>query len=848
MPPSALPQLIGVAPSPFAARARSERDRTPPLPVPRTSLLGRERELAETATLLRDEGVPLLTLTGPGGVGKTRLALALAAHLADDPTTFPSGVWFLDLASQTDPAQVLPVIARVLGVADDPETPPVEALHHRLRDRRLLFLIDNLEQVAAAGPDLADLLVACPGLAILATSRAALRLSIEQEYAVAPLALPGRGVEESKGREAEARATHASEGDVRATHASPRHDASPSRLLESPAVALFVQRARAVKPDFALTADNAAAVAEIVRRLDGLPLAIELAAARIRLLPPAAMLSRLEPRLPLLTGGARDLPARQRTLGDAIAWGYDLLTADEQALFRRLAVFAGGFTLEAAESVGGKGVGGRDGKLRPSPSVEDSVQSLIAHSFLRQDAGSEDEPRFRMLETIREFGLERLAASGESDRVRRRCAEWCLVLAERAADQLVGPDQIVWIRRFDAEQDNFEAALAWALGPGGDPGTALRLVEILHRHWYVRGRIRDGRTWIERTLAVAQPEAASDLIYARVLSGAGMFAASVGDEAAARAWHERSLAHARAIGNRRFEGYALMYLGGCASGEGRDEEAAALVEEGVAILRSLGEPKLIASTAHTLGHYAWHRGDLDRARTLLDEALGGFREMGHTWAIAILECQIADVNLARGDFAAAARGYRTSLRMVMDHNSDWGVAFALDGSGCLGVATGQLAAGIRLHAAGRAALEAIGTFVSPRDRARWEHVASAARAGLGDAAFETAWTAGRSLTPEAALAEAEIVLDRAEAVASAGERGGAGDVTERPGGSDGFRLTRREREVLRLLVAGRSNREIAAALFVSHRTATTHVTNILAKLGVETRTEAAAIAVRQGLV
>ncbi|MDP9354838.1 MAG: hypothetical protein M3R02_06070, partial [Chloroflexota bacterium] len=423
------------------------------LPLQPTPFLGREREVAQVVARLRDPQIRLLTLTGPGGMGKTRLGLQAAAEVVE---SFPDGVWFVPLAPVRDPTLLPAAVAEVLGVREEGARPLAEVVASFLHEKRLLLVLDNLEHLLPAGASaVGALLTAAPGLTVLATSRAPLRLRAEREHGVLPLPLPRR---------------------------QPPPTADQLNLYE--AVRLFVERALAVQPSFAVTNENAPAVAEICHRLDGLPLAIELAAARVRLLPPQALLARLEQRLPLLTGGALDAPARQQTLREAMAWSYDLLTLDEQKLFRRLAVFVGGFDLAAADAVVGSP---RSGEL--GLDVLDGVERLARHSLLRQEEGRGGEPRFAMLATIREYGLEQLAASGEADEARQRHAAFFLTLAENAASAFMRMEHQNWLERFEADHDDLRAALEWALGR--EPETALALAGALKDFWFVRGHLSE---------------------------------------------------------------------------------------------------------------------------------------------------------------------------------------------------------------------------------------------------------------------------------------------------------------------------------------------------------------------
>jgi non-specific serine/threonine protein kinase len=582
------------------------------LPVPSTPLVGREQELAAlTQLLLRDE-VRLVTLTGPGGTGKTRLGLQAAANLNE---AFSNGTFFVSLAANTDAKLVMSTIAQVFGIFENPVRSVAEGVIAYLREKNLLLLLDNFEQVVDATPVVAELLAACPKLKILVTSRTVLHLTGEHEFSVPPLATP-----------------------------NPKQNVTLAVLTQYAAIKLFVQRAAAVKPDFVLTPENAPAVAEICFHLDGLPLAIELAAARLKLFSPQAMLARLEKRFELLKGGARDMPARHHTLQQAIAWSYDLLRADEKSFFRRLAVFSGGCSLEAVEAVW-------RAQNDLTCSALDGVAALIDKSLLRQDQTADDEPRFVMLETIREYALECLRVNEDWEAARRAHADFFLTLALQAEPELTGPKQKVWLTKLEREHDNFRAVLKW-VEESGEAEHGLRLSGALWRFWLVRGHMIEGRERLTALLALPN-SAQRTRERAKVLNGAATIIHEMGDYTTAHPLLLESLEIWRELGDKKAEAAAINNLGWVATMRCDFDTGRALSAEGLILNRELGDKRGIALALNNLGWAACLQGDLTTARSLHESGLSLRREIGDERGIAFVLTSLGWIDGMQGHYEKA---------------------------------------------------------------------------------------------------------------------------------------------------------------------------------------------------
>ncbi len=809
MPTSA--QRDHAEPSPLLITRREARQqRFDALPWPLTPLVGREQDVVAVSALVRDHGVRIVTLLGPGGVGKTRLALRVAELVAD---SFANGVAFVALAPVTDPDFVLGAIAHALGVQESSERSVFDQVKALLQTSDLILLLDNFEHVLAAAPVIGDLLQSCPGVTAMVTSRAPLHLYGEHVYRVPLLSLPAND--------------HPSTLD----------------LDQSEAMRLFLERARAIRSDFALTDDNAAVIAAICRRLDGLPLAIELAVARLSVLTPHAILDRLEQRLPLLTGGRRDAPARQRTLRNTIAWSYDLLSDPERRLFRRLAVFVGGFSLDAVE--GGLpaqdlGLGEENGQT-PASSAFDALASLVDKSLVQRIEGSDHEPRFGMLASIREFGLEQLDREGETGEVHRQWLDWYVRLVEAAEPRLLSPDQgsprqAAWLERLDIEYDNLRAALGWAIDQGAGE-LALRLVSSLWPYWRICHHAREGKLWLERALALGGD--APKALRGKALLGTGTLAWTQGKYEEAGPLIEEALGYLRAAGEPSSVGQALLTLARLAWDHGDTERAGIRFAEARAHFHGSVDRSWGALCDHGLALVAFKQCDHDRAEKLFQQALTAWQAQGYSWGLACcVPGHLGDVARMRGEDDRAASLYRESLGLNHEHGDKENIAWLLIGLANLAATGGQSELAARLLGATQSLQERLDAPMRPDEHADFTRATDLACSLLGEASFATAHAAGGALTLDQVVTEALTVGVVARPIAHVAHRNGDARSL----------LTSREIEVLQLLVDGHTDRQIADTLFISPRTVSHHVANILAKVGVKSRTAAVGHARRLGLL
>jgi len=859
--------------------------RSSSLPGVLTPLLGRVRETSEIQRLIRTPPTRLVTVTGPGGVGKTRLALHVAATLADD---FADGAVFVPLASIRDPFLVLPAIGQAVGLLSDVHDGYEEQLVEAVRDRQMLLVLDNFEQVLPAASFVAAILGRCPEITMLVTSQAALGITGEQLYPLHPLGTP---------------ASRETAADV---------------IMRAEAVALFAQRARAVNPHLTIDDKAARTIAEICRKLDGLPLAIELAAERTNILSPAALLARLSNRLQVLGGERRDVPDRLRTMRNAVAWSYELLRPAEQALFRRLSVFRGGVSLEAVEAVCPAGADGRG--------AVDLLSTLVDHSLVKSTPLPTGEAHFLMLETLRDYGLEQLQRLGEADDASLAHATWLLELAEQAEPHLAGSEQAAWLDRLETETANFRAAIEWALAHGR-PEIPLRIGGASWRFWSLRGRLTEARAWLEH--ALADGEDTPSLARVKALIGAGHLTEDLRDLDASRAHFEHAREAAAAIGEQRYESLALHGLGTVAHDRGEYAVALDYHSRAVKLARAAGDSRAVASALGSMGAVAYYRGDLadaeqywneslryivaigdvvteaivsgnlgalaaergdyERAERLQQRALTLQRQLnllrdlpytlinlGEIWrhlgdftlahdcfaeAIALLREQgnggvegialhgCAELALAQGDHANAASLVIESARLVAEAGDRLSVVECGELLASICTASGRHGAAVELLAAAHGARRELGSSPNPVKQKELEEIETAARRALDAATYAARWEAGSAigidtLPRRIGILGREVIGRRQPSPVVE-----APAVTEEPETpAVDHNLTAREIEVLRLLAQGHSTREISEALFISPRTTGTHITNILAKLGFTSRTAAVAHALRTGIV
>ena len=771
------------------------RDASPPhnLPLQLSSFVGRQKELTEIKRLL--EHTRLLTLTGSGGCGKTRLALAAADELVEG---FEDGVWLVELAPLVDPSLVPQAVASTMGVREQPGRLPTETLSDYLRTRKLLVVLDNCEHLVKACAELVEtLLHSCPELRVLATSRESLGITGEVAWPVPSLSLPDL-----------------------------RRVPDIGSLPQYEATSLFVERAAAIKPSFALTEQNAMSVAQVCYRLDGIPLALELAAARTRVLSVEEISNRLDDCFRLLAAGGRTVLPRQKTLHATMDWSHDLLSKEEQVLFRHLSVFSGGFTLEAAEAVcAGEGI------------EEDEVLELLAHLVdkslvtVRETGG---ETRYRLLELVRQYGREKLDDAEDEGEVRRRHAGFFVELAEEAERELGGLDQSRWLTRLETEHDNVRAALSWSLGERGNAGLGVRLAAALWSFWSMRGYLSEGRRWLESAISRSGPAATP--AKAKVLNGAGWLAMLQDEYGPARALIEEGLALNRELGGKEDIASSLVILGSVAvMGQLDDVPVVALLEEATKVRPQLEDRRTVARLLLLESMVVLARGDRERMVTLNEESLALFQELRYAYGIVMCLTNLGLIALAQGDYERATTLLREDLRLARELDHKLYIQYCLTGLAGVDASRSRPGRAARLWGAAERLSETYGGHIMPADRSiiDYEGRLAAARSQLDEAAWTAGWTEGRAMTTEQAV---EYALEQ--------EAAPEPDAPEPyPAG-----LSAREIEVLRLVAQGMTNAEVAGKLFLSSRTVNWHLGSIYRKSGLGSRTEATRFAVEHDLL
>ncbi len=774
----------------------------------RTTLVGRDADIAALTELVTAPNTSLVTVTGPGGIGKTRLALRVADEARP---TFPGGVSVASLGAIRDPALVLQTIIQSFDLKLGGDVNDLSRLAMALGEERHLLLVDSFEHLTGEAPLITMLLAACPNVTVLVTSRAALRLSMEREYPLGPLTLSSRLTGLTAG------------------------EAGRSAAIE-----LFVQRARAVKPDFALTEDNAETIAEIVARLDGLPLAIELAAVRSKVLAPRALLARLSHRLSILTGGARDMPERLRTMRDAIAWSHGLLDKEEQTLFRRLAVFNGSFSLDAAEAVaGGEGIEPgaveRSAAITPLPFVLDGIASLVDKSLLVHEFFGEGESRYRMLQTIREFAQDQLVTNGEEAATQERLVTWATNLASEARIHLYGSsEQITWLHRLSTERDSIRGALAWSFAHE-EIGRSARLAGLLWGYWFSTDNVREGVTWLDQ--AVARADELTGITRLQVHCGVGFLAL-------VRLEFEKGARNLEMLRKLAEEAQDYTYIGWSEFGLGviaQDTSNPQLAEERFEAARSAfknvpDRPALYATASQNLGLVYSRQGRHEQAVQLIQEALATFRQLNFELGIVLSSRFLGQVMRAMGDQDGAIPLLLDSLRVNRTITQQWHIANALEALASIAAGRHQEALATRIFGSIDLFRTQASAPLEPSLQPEHDQIIAKLRKTLGEERFAEEWSIGRLMAIE-------------QTIEAAAEVGGSGSTSLQVNSkAEDIGLTPREIEVLRVLVDGKSTNEIAEMLFISPRTVSTHIASILGKLGVPTRSAAVAMVMRSDLL